>query len=146
MAVTMRPEWGRPASVWSIAAVRSYGASIDCEGDRPQEAAADEDPRLRVRIPVGGDRAVRLRVAQGSGDEVVDLAHVPAGLAAHAGHRPNAGRNGYHRVGLRHGDCCPVGGRPPVKRAIFPSSRFRVSSHATSRHATQRSRFDAKWR
>jgi hypothetical protein len=49
-------------------------------------------------------------------------------------------------VGLRHGDCWPVGAAPPVKSAILSSSRVRVSSHAASRHAIHRSRFEAKWR
>ena len=47
-------------------------------------------------------------------------------------------------VGLRHGECVPVEGVAAATSAILSSSRTRVSSQAASRHASQRSRFDAK--
>src|SRR6187551_1513419 len=56
--------------------------AAEAVGDRAEEAAADEDPRLGVRIAVGRNGATLLPFAQRSRDEVVHLAHVPADLTA----------------------------------------------------------------
>src|SRR4029079_12419914 len=57
--------------------------AAEAVGERPQQAAGEEDPRLRIGVAVGRDRTRSLTGPHSGSDEVVYLAHVGAEVGLH---------------------------------------------------------------
>src|SRR5918996_813920 len=74
----------QPADALRLDRFEVLGAQGAAEAvcDRDQEAAGDEDPRLRVDVAVRIYAARRLRAAKHVGEVVVHLAHVTEHMAA----------------------------------------------------------------
>ena len=120
-------------------------------GERSQQAAGEEDPRLGVGIAIGRHRAGRLVPAHHVGHEVVHLAHVGAdvaldllvlgrlGDALDPEVRQQRIRPRRALLGVDIGERARAGDRAALRSIAARSSR-----QASSRHANHSSFFEGK--